>query len=137
MILRRSSLSLALAALALCCAPSGREDLSLSADERAFVDTYVRILVLDAWRLDAPDSVHTEMDRMAATYDSTRVQAALRRLAAEPERWGRVYGAIASRLHALERETTPREALRKLDSGEVIAEEPATRPAAPRIPSAR
>jgi hypothetical protein len=136
LILRRSRRVLTISLLACACAPSGRDDAALSSDERVFVDTYVRILVLDAWRDDAPDSVGPALDRLAATHDSTAVRAALRRLAAEPERWERVYDAVARRLHELEREPTPLSALRKLDAVNAAgpAATPATRPEAPRSP---
>jgi len=108
----------AILACACACAPSGR-DATLSADERAFVDTYVRIIVLDAWRVDAPDSVAPALDRLAQGHDSVAVRAALRRLETEPERWEHVYDEIARRLHDLEREPTPLDALRKLDANPV------------------
>jgi hypothetical protein len=127
----------AILALACACGSSGR-DSALSADERALVDTYVRIIVLDALRTDAPDSVGPGLDRLAATYDSTAVRAAMRELEIRPDRWQYIYEAIADRLHALEREITPEGALRALERGEITSADsaagPATRPATPRSP---
>jgi hypothetical protein len=137
LILRRTMGVVAILALAGACGSSGRESV-LSADERALVDTYVRIIVLDAWRSDAPDSVGPALDRLAHTYDSTAVRAALRGLEVRPDRWQHVYEAIADRLHALEREVTPEGALRALERGEITSADsaagPATHPATPRSP---
>src|SRR5262245_36445418 len=127
----------AILALACACGSSGR-DSTLSANERALVDTYVRLIVLDAWRTDAPDSVGPALDRLAQTYDSTAVRAAMRELEARPDRWQFIYEAIADRLHGLEREITPEGALRAIESGAIISPDSvaarATRPATPRIP---
>lgn len=103
-------------ALWLGCAPSGEGPAVLTPDERAFVDTYVRILVLDARRGDLPDSVGPALDRLAASHDSLAIRAAFERLDREPERWEVVYAEIAKRLHALEREPTPSDAWRRLES---------------------
>jgi hypothetical protein len=137
LILKRTMGVVAILALACACDSSGR-DSALSADERALVDTYVRIVVLDAWRTDAPDSVGPALDRLAQTHDSTAVRAALRGLEARPDRWEHIYAAIADRLHVLEREVTPEGAWRALLRGEITSADsaaaPATRPAAPRSP---
>jgi hypothetical protein len=83
------------------------------------VDTYVRILVLDAHRANAPDSAAAALDRLARSYDSTAVRSALQQLEVEPERWEFVYGEIARRLRELERLPTPLDALGALDSARI------------------
>jgi len=104
------------------CRDSGPEPIVLSADERALVDVYVRITVLDAWRTDAPDSVAPALDRLARSYDSTAVHTALARLQREPERWEAVWGETARQLADLEKYPTALVQLHKLD-GKAIEEE--------------
>jgi hypothetical protein len=120
------------------CRESGPEPIALSADERALVEVYVRITVLDAWRADAVDSVAPALDRLAQSYDSTAVHAALERLRREPERWEAVWEETARQLADLDKYPTPLIQLHKLD-GKTIDEE-ATRARAateqrPRPPS--
>jgi hypothetical protein len=107
--------SLLLASTLAGCSPSGPPPLS--PEERSFVDLYVRISVLDAWRADEPDSAALALDALAASHDSATVQRALARLQLEPERWEVVWQTIAAELHALEKHGTPRIALRALDAG--------------------
>lgn len=118
MIWRRSRAALAACVLVAGCSPSGSPQ-TLRPEERAFVDTYVRILILDAHRANEPDSASAALDRLGRSYDSTAVRSALAQLEVEPERWELVYGEIARRLRELERQPTPLDALRALDAGEV------------------
>ena len=135
------------------CKPRSESDVRLTPQEQALVDTYVRITVLDAWRADEPDSVGPSLERMAHSYDSTAVRAALASLDANPERWEPVFDTIAKRLRELEQEPSPRIALRRIDGVRIDAQasareterqrayadsvsraEPAKNPARPRTP---
>jgi len=125
------------ACVAACRSASGPPELS--GDERALVDAYVRVAVLDAWRADEPDTVHAILDRMAATQDTVAVGRALARLEREPLRWEGVWETIAARLHSLESEPTPRIAWREL-TGEPVPPPPPGEPpdphgARPRAPA--
>ncbi len=133
LFVRRLTLVLSVWIAVAGCGPGSESGPSLTPQERALVDAYVRISVLEAWRADEPDSVGPALDRLAASYDSTAVRAALAGLDADPERWETVFDTIAKRLHELEKEPSPRVALRHLD-GALNHAGPAKNPEPPRTP---
>jgi hypothetical protein len=100
----------------------------LSDDELTLVETYVRIVVLEAWRADAPDSVGPALDRLAAAHDSTAVRRALTGLESDPARWEQVFDAIARRLREIEEDPNPRAALEDARGAPVTGSGPTRRP---------
>jgi hypothetical protein len=96
-------LHLALTALLgfAACAPEA-ETPPLGPEERALVDSYVRLTVLQALHEREPDSTRAELRHLSAEVDTTALHRALERLAEDPLRWELIYAAIAARLEELE-----------------------------------
>lgn len=74
----------------------------LGANEKALVDAYVRLTVLQALHERQPDSTGVVLQQLRAEIDTTAIRNALQGLGEDPMRWEIVYAAMATRLEELE-----------------------------------
>jgi hypothetical protein len=102
--LSRLHLALATALLmSLACNKAPLPDPLLNGEEQLLVDAYVRLSLLEALRVDAPDSVESVLDSLSAAWDSTRMVERIQVHQAQPFRWEKIYSAITSQLNELQR----------------------------------
>jgi hypothetical protein len=89
--------------LSPACAPDPEPAAPLNAEERLLVDAYVRLSLLEALRVETPDSVESVLDSLSAAWDSTRMVERIQMQQAQPYRWEKIYTAITAELNQLER----------------------------------
>lgn len=88
--------------LGFACTPDHTPPAPLDLEERLLVDAYVRLSLLEALRVDSPESVESFLDSLSAAWDSTRIVERIQRLQTEPFRWEKIYTAITVELNRLE-----------------------------------
>ena len=89
--------------LGAACAPEPPPEPGLNADERLLIDAYVRLSLLEALRVDSPDSVNSILDSLSAAWDSTQIVDRIEIYQSQPFRWEKIYGAITAELNRLEK----------------------------------